>query len=301
MRVVKWIGIIVGSLLGIVLLGAGAVYAIAGHRIGKHYEVAGAEVAVPTDSVALARGRTLAITRGCTGCHTADLGGGTFIDVPVVAQLYSANLTAGTGGIAAQYPTTADWERAIRHGVAPDGRALMFMPSHEFYYLSDEDLGALIAYLRSVAPVDRTVGAQKVGPVGRGLFVAGLLPLVPAELVDHTAPRPAAPAPGVTPEYGKYLTVTCTGCHGVTFSGGPIPGAPPEMAIPRNITLDQATGLGGWTLADFDRAVRGGVSKNGYQLAKDMPSTEFSHFTDDEIAAMWAYLQTVPAKAFGGR
>ena len=301
MRVVKWIGIVVGSLLGIVIIGAGAVYAIAGQRIARHYEVAGAEITLPTDSAALARGKTLSITRGCTGCHTADLGGGTFIDVPVVAQLYSANLTSGAGGVASRYKTSADWERSIRHGVAPDGRALLFMPSHEFYQLSDDDLGKLVAYLRTVAPVDRTVGEQKVGPVGRGLFVAGILPLVPAELVDHAAPRPVAPQPGITPEYGRYLMVTCTGCHGNTLSGGPIPGAPPERAIPRNITIDQATGLGTWTLADFDNAVRHGTSKNGYKLAKDMPSAEFSHLSDDEVAAMWAYLQTVPVKAFGGR
>jgi len=301
MRALKWIGIVVGSVLALVVVAVGTVYALAGRRIAKQYEIAGAEIPLPTDSAALARGKTLSITRGCTGCHTPDLGGGTFIDVPVVAQLYAANLTSGTGGVASHYKSSADWERAIRHGIAPDGRPLLFMPSHEFYYLGDDDLSKLVAYLRTVAPVDRTVGEQKVGPVGRGLFVAGLLPLVPAELVDHEAPRPVAPAPGVTPEYGKYLMVTCTGCHGNTLSGGPIPGAPPEMAIPRNITLDSATGLGSWTLADFDNAVRHGTSKNGYQLAKDMPSAEFSHLTDDEVAAMWAYLQTVPVKAFGGR
>lgn len=301
MRVLRWIGIVVGALLGIVVIAVGVLYATTERRIFRSYEVAGLEVPVPTDSISLARGELLSVTRGCTGCHTADLGGGPFINEPIVANLYAANLTSGPGGVASHYKSATDWERAIRHGVAPDGRALLFMPSHEFYHLSDEDLGALIGYLRTIPPVDRTVGTQAVGPIGRGLFASGLLPLVPAELVDHTAPRPVAPAPGVTPEYGKYLMVTCTGCHGETLSGGAIPGAPPEMGIPRNITLDKATGLGEWSLTDFDRAVRGGVSKNGYKLGKDMPSPEFSRLTDDEVAAMWAYLQTVPVKSFGGR
>ena len=301
MRALRWIGIVVGSVLGLIVVGVGVLYALTERRITKEYEVAGLEVPVPTDSVSLARGARIAMTRGCAECHTADLGGGGFINEPIVANLYTANLTSGNGGVASHYKSAADWERAIRHGVAPDGRALLFMPSHEFYHLSDEDLGALIAYLRTVPPVDRTVGTQSVGPIGRGLFASGLLPLVPAELIDHAAPRPVAPAPGVTPEYGKYLAVTCTGCHGETYSGGPIPGAPPEMGVPRNITPDKATGLGDWTLADFTRALREGVSKNGYQLGKDMPVAMTKHLTDEELAAIWAYLQTVPAKSFGGR
>lgn len=299
MRALKWIGIAVGSLFGLIVVGVGVLYALTGRRISKHYEVAGIEVPVPTDSVSIARGWRLTQTRGCAECHTADLGGGTFINVPVVAELYSANLTSGNGGVSGRYKTAADWERAIRQGVTPEGRPLIFMPSQEFYHLSDEDLGALIAYLRSLPPVDRTHPDQAVGPVGRGLFISGRLPLIPAELVDHAAPRPVAPAPGVTAEYGKYLAVTCAGCHGQTLSGGPIPGAPPEMGVPRNLTPHSPTGLGGWTLADFDNAVRHGTSKNGYTLGKDMP--RFTHLTDDEVAAIWTYLQTVPAKAFGGR
>lgn len=298
MRVLKWIGIVVGSLLGLVVVGVGVVYALAGRRISKHYEVAGHEVVVSADSATLARGAHVAATRGCTECHQADLGGGVFIDEPIVARLHAANLTRGAGGVVGQYRSTADWERSIRQGVAPDGRALLFMPSHEFYPISDDDLGALIAFIQSRQPVDRSFEPQSVGPVGRGLFVAGLLALVPAEKIDHAAPRPIAPAVGITPEYGKYLSGSCAGCHGPTLSGGPIPGAPPEMAPPRNITQDSTTGIGTWDLADFTAAVREGKGKGGYELKKDMPRWTF---TDDEVAAIWAYMQTVPAKAYGGR
>ncbi len=301
MRALKWIGIVVGGLLGLVIVALGVVYALTQRRIGRHYEVAGHEVAIPSDSLILARGEHIATVRACAGCHGEGLAGAVFIDVPPVATLHAANLTTGKGGVAARYASTADWERSIRQGVAPDGRALLFMPAHEFYSMSDEDLGALIAYIRSRPPVDREFPAQGVGPIGRLLFLSGKLPLVPAELIDHDATRPVAPAPGVTAEYGRYLAATCTGCHGAGFSGGPIPGAPPEMLAPLNITPDSATGIGTWTLEDFTKAVRTGMRPNGVLLGKDMPVELFKHFTDDEIAALWSYLRTVPAKTYGGR
>ena len=301
MRALKWIGIVVGALVGLIVVALVVVFALTERRIGKRYEVAGHDVVVPEDSLSLARGEHVAYVRGCLGCHGEGLAGGPFIDVPIVARLHTANLTRGAGGVAASYVSPRDWERAIRQGVAPDGRALLFMPAHEFYPMSDDDLGALIAYIRSRPPVDRSFPAQSVGPVGRGLFLGGKLKLVPAEIVDHEAARPAAPAPGVTPEYGRYLATTCTSCHGDGYSGGPIPGAPPEMGVPRNITPDSLTGIGGWTEEQFATALRTGVRPDGVPLGKDMPVELFKHFTDDEVAALWSYLRTVPAKAYGGR
>ncbi|MEO6066372.1 MAG: cytochrome c [Gemmatimonadota bacterium] len=301
MRVLRWAGIVLGSLLALILVALGVLYLLTERRITRAYEVAGREVAVGEDSATIARGEHVAIIRQCTNCHTADLGGAKFIDVPVVARLHTANLTSGQGGMAEHYATSADWERAIRQGVAPDGRALLFMPSHEFYAIGDDDLGALIAYLRSRTPVDRAFAAQSVGPIGRWLFLSGALPLVPAELVDHTAPRPVTPVPSVTVEYGHYLAESCSGCHGATLSGGPIPGAPPEMAAPLNISTDTLTGIGKWTLADFTRAIREGMRPDGVKLGSDMPVAAFAHLSDDEVAAIWMYLRTVPAKAYGGR
>src|SRR6188768_1162482 len=113
MRVLRWIGIVVGSLLGLIVLGVGVLYAVSERRFARHYEVAGVEVPVPTDSASLARGEHVAKTRGCTECHGADLGGGPFINEPIVADLYTANLTSGNGGVAPHYKSTADWERSI--------------------------------------------------------------------------------------------------------------------------------------------------------------------------------------------
>ena len=97
MRVLKWFGIVVGGILGVAVIAVGVIYALTQGRISKTWDVAGHEVALPTDSTALALGEHVATVRGCTGCHMADLGGGDFIKVPVVAVLYAKNLTTGTG------------------------------------------------------------------------------------------------------------------------------------------------------------------------------------------------------------
>lgn len=299
MKIVRWIGIALGSLVGLVVVVLGVIYALSQRRIGHHWEVAGHDVPVATDSATLAWGAHVALTRGCRNCHGMELQGAVFIDFPPVAKLHAANLTSG--GVAGNYQTTADWERSIRQGVAPDGRALLFMPSHEFYPISDADLGALISWIKARPASANSFPAQSVGPIGRILLLTGKVPLLPAELIDHAAPRPAAPAVGVTTAYGAYLATTCSGCHGAGFSGGAIPGAPPEMLSPRNITPDSATGIGKWTETDFAKAVRTGIRPDGTKLKNDMPYDQFAVYSDSEVAALWAYLRTVPAKAYGGR
>jgi mono/diheme cytochrome c family protein len=197
--------------------------------------------------------------------------------------------------------TDQDWVRAIRHGIGPDRKPLLFMPSHEYNVLTDEDLSALVAYLRSVPPVDNSPAKSTVGPIGRLLFLKGDLHLLPAEIIDHDAPRPTAPVPGPTAEYGAYLSTGCTGCHGASFSGGKIPGTPPEFPPAANITPDPETGIGAWTEADFFRSLREGRRPDGSELAAEMPWQLTRQMTDDEIRAIWLHLRSVPAKAEGGR
>jgi hypothetical protein len=73
------------------------------------------------------------------------------------------------------------------------------------------------------------------------------------------------------------------------------------MLSPRNITPDSATGIGRWSEGDFVKAVRTGIRPDGTKLNEAMPFQQFSSFSDDEISAIWMYLRTVPAKAYGGR
>ena len=86
---------------------------------------------IPTDADAIAYGERLMKARGCVDCHGQNLGGRVFLESPTAGRLVATNLTAGRNGIGSYY-TVADYVRAIRHGVGPDGKPLLFMPAHEY-------------------------------------------------------------------------------------------------------------------------------------------------------------------------
>ncbi|RMF32451.1 MAG: cytochrome c, partial [Chloroflexi bacterium] len=205
-KALRWLGIALAGLAGLLVIAAASVYFLSQSRINKTYTVPEESLPITADAETLARGEHVAIIRGCTDCHGPDLAGKPFLEDPALGMLYARNLTAGQGGAGRDF-TDADWVRAIRHGIGPDGKPLLFMPAQEFYYLSDEDLAAVIAYVKSVPSVDNELPESRVGPLGRILFLAGKIPLIPAELVDHDAPRPASPPPGITVEYGRYLSL----------------------------------------------------------------------------------------------
>ncbi len=297
-KALKWVGIVLGVVVGVIILAVAAVYILSSIRFNKTYDVTPSTVDLPTDSAAVDFGHHLAIIRGCTECHGADLSGDVFFNDPAIGTLYTANLTSGKGGVGAEF-SDADFFRVLEHGVDPEGKSVYFMPAEEFTHMSDQDLADIIAYIRSVPPVDAEHPEPAIGPMGRILFLTGQLPLMPAELIDHGAPRPTAPQPGPTAEYGAYLATTCAGCHGPTFSGGTIPGAPPGTVPAANIT--QGGELIGWSEADFAKAVRTGEKPSGHQIDSFMPVKNFADMTDDEVTAVWLYLKSLPAKPFGGR
>ena len=123
--------------------------------------------------------------------------------------------------------------------------------------------------------------------------------MLPAEIVDHDAPRPNTPPVGVTVEYGEYLAVGCTGCHGPGFSGGPIPGSPPDWPPAANLT--PSGDLANWTEADFIAAFRTGIKPNGQPFDEIMPYKAVGQMTDEELKAVWLFLRSLPAKEVGTR
>jgi mono/diheme cytochrome c family protein len=218
-------------------------------------------------------------------CHAPDLGGQILIDDPMMGTLSGANITHGHGGLSTDYRDD-DWVRAIRHGVGRDSLSLLFMPSSEFQSLTDDDLAAMVAYLRTASPVDRTLPPKRVGPLARVLHVVAGLPLLSAERVNHTAPRTGAP-PDTGAAFGAYLVSAagCRGCHGPSLAGGP---AGPDIT-PRRLEA--------WGHADFVRAIRQGQRPDGTLLSQEMPWRFYAGMTDRELSAIWAYLRTVPAPA----
>jgi mono/diheme cytochrome c family protein len=301
-RWLKRIGLVIGGLIVLVVIALAGIWGVSSAAFAKNLDSAVTATAfdVTSDSARVEHGRHIAtaITK-CVDCHTPGLTGQVLIDDPAFGVLAAPNLTSGTGGVISHYDD-AHLGRAIRHGVAWDGRPLLFMPSGEYSHLSDADLAAIIAWIRSAQPGNTAWPATKMGPIPRVLFVLGKFPdLVPSRTIDHKA-KPPVVVPGVTLEYGKYLATVggCSGCHGPGLSGGPIPGAPPEFPAATNIT---PTGIGSWSAEDFMRALREGKRPDGTAINEFMPWRFAGQMTDAEIQALWMYLKTVEARPTGTR
>jgi mono/diheme cytochrome c family protein len=303
-KATRWIGIGLGSLVGLATLAAGGVYAASESRLNKQYGLDVQEVAIPGDPVSIERGRHVAIAISkCVDCHGGDLSGKRWIEDDKLGQFITPNLTNGKGGVGQTY-TDQDWVRAIRHGIDPAGRGLAFMPADEFGNLTNADLGAVIAYLKQVPPVDNELPLTTVGPLGRMLLVTGELPLIAAERIDHQAKYPASLVPAATAEYGKYLAVSggCIGCHGAGLSGGQVPGTPPDDPnFPPATNITPAGPMGKWREQDFTQALRAGVRPDGSTIHPFMPWKLAGQMNDTEIQALFTFLKSVPAKETGGR
>jgi len=292
-KALRILGKIVLGLVALIVLVLVVGWVVSSMKFRKRYAIAPAHLTVPADSASLARGHALAALSGCTGCHAGNLGGQVMIDGFPMAKLAAPNLTRGRGGVGAVY-TDADWERAIRHGVRKNGEALFIMPSSEFNRFRDEDVAQLVAYLRSVPPVNGAQPPRVLYPVAHALHAFGA-PLVPAEHIDHARQAVVAPPPGATVEYGKFLALGCRFCHGEDLRGqdvGGEPGAPPSPDISR-------TGAAGkWTEAQFIQTLRTGVTPAGRRLVdRFMPWSAIGKLSDDELRGVWMYLQTTDSVA----
>jgi cytochrome c553 len=224
---------------------------------------------IPTDADAVARGKHIATIWACTRCHGADLGGTVIMNdplagmVPLLGTIPASNLTSGEGGIATSY-TDADWVRAIRHGVTPDGHVEVLM--FDYSSMSDQDLGDLIAYLKQIPPVDTNDVEIRYGPLVPIFSGIGLLTPA-AQRIDHDAARPADPTPGATNEYGEYLSAVCVACHGNSIGYA----------------------VNGWEQEEFIRTFQTGVLSDGKQFGPTMSSATFREMTDTELNALWLY------------
>jgi cytochrome c553 len=286
---------------GVVLVVGGAwaaTYLISENALTRLVDVPSESITVPSDISSVQRGQHLAsAVAACVDCHGPNLAGNVYLDDPALGRIVSPNLTRGRGGVGSSY-TDADYIRAIRHGVDPGRRQLLIMPSDVYNHLSDADLGAIVAYIRFMPALDSFLPGNEIRPLGRMLFAIGQLPLQPAARIDHFAARPPSPRPGVTPEYGRYLanSAGCPSCHGPGLSGGKIAQMPPNTLPAANIT---PSGLSTWSDVDFVKAMRTGMRPDGRVLNTLMPWPYFAQMTDDELRAIWRFLQAVPPRPTG--
>ena len=267
----------------VAVVGLGAIGGQVDDRLERIYDVPPDAVDVSSDSISIERGRHLVSTvYFCQECHGEDLAGKVYLDDPLIGRITAPNLTAGKGGVEPDYGQN-DWVLAIRHGIDTDGTPLVEMPSNIYYYLNDGDLAAVIAYLEQVPPVDNQLPESEIGPLQQ-LSILSDPSLLSAEVIDHQAPRPREIRPGTSAAYGEYLARACTVCHGEDFGGGPGAGA--------GLNLTPGGNLARWTVEDFMHAMRTGNTPRGYDLNPDlMPWERIADLTNDELTAIWLYLQ----------
>lgn len=288
-KALKWLLIGMGAFAGIALLGAGVIYVLIGLDFDRRFDHAGTDIGVPGDAATVEEGERLARLRGCMGgCHGEGVNGSIFFEVPDGTRVVAPDL-----GLAAQRYSVPELENVIRHGVRPDGTSVILaMPSSMFYHLSDEDAGAIIAFLKSQSPGDEPLPESRFGPLGRlmvFLFKQDTGTILAAEQIDHDAPR-LRPSTSVPVEHGRYLATTvCTECHGDDLRGGP-DGFAPSLAL-----------VIAYSREDFRKLMRTGepIGDRELDLMAGVARSRFSHFTDPEIDNLHAYLQTLAATADG--
>ncbi len=258
-------------------------------RLEKRYTIEVSSLKIPADSLSIVRGAHLVAIKGCNDCHGDKLEGKIMSDDALFGLLVATNLTKGKGGLRRDYGTE-DWIRSLKHGLNHDNSPLIFMPSHETSRLSEDDMKCLIAYLQQLPSVDNTVPETDPGFLAEILGYFDQIPLIPAEKIDHGSALAESVDMSSPTTYGRYLSVSCSGCHRDNMKGGgPLgPGMPP---VP---DLTSAGTTGRWTSDQFMQALRTGKRPDGRVMDSDqMPWKMTSHYTDEEITALYQYFKSI--------
>ena len=302
-KFLKWTGIIL-----LCIITALYVYIIANQK--RKFEAPYPDIKSGSDSALIARGKALVFGPAhCANCHGPEelqkevakgvevpLSGGTKFELPI-GNLYSKNLTPHATGIGSL--TDAEIARALRYGIRKDGTALFdFMPFHN---TSDEDLSAIISYLRTQKPVNNPVPENDLNLLGQAVSAFIMKPAGPTGEVPQSVKK------DTSAEYGEYLAgsvANCRGCHtnrnlmtgeftGEDYAGGlkfdvKTDSGTYSLTTP-NLTPHVTGRLNGWTQQHFIERFRKG-SLNPYS---HMPWGPFSRMSDDELTAIYKFLKTV--------
>ena len=262
------------------------------------------------DEALVGRGQYLVFAGGCITCHTADrpdavpLAGGRRLETPF-GTFHSPNLTpdraTGLGGW-----TDADLGRALREGRAPDGSFYYpVFPYPSYTGISDEDVAAIAAYLRSLAPVTSP-------PIEHELpwYLSSRLVMFGWNLLNFSPAR-FSPDEARDAEWnrGAYLVRHlghCGECHTPrTWLGAKDrqhelagnPAGPDGERIP-DIRPNRETGIGRWTSADVEMFLEIGMLPDGDFTGSSMSSViddNTSRLTPDDRRAIASYLLSLPA------
>ncbi len=282
-KFLKWIGIVIVSLVALLLIVGFFLVSKGKTKIAETYEVkANLLSSVPSDSASLAEGERLSQIHACKACHGSDLSGSEMVDAPPFLVV-TANLTSGQGGIGSYY-SVQDYDRAIRHGVRPNGTSILLMPSSTLHNLTDEDAGRLIGYLKSISSVDNELPKTKMRILGN--LLVGLGEFDPAEQVVTGTKRTAYGNSDV--EQGEYLSgMTCSSCHGSDLRGGKA--LEPGMLDPPNLAT-----AGALPFENFKRVLSEGLTSDNRAIkTSHMPWDGYKYMTEEEMRAIYTYLKTL--------
>jgi mono/diheme cytochrome c family protein len=273
-RVLKWAGYGLAGLVGACALAVGGAFAVSEAMMRWPVERPKAMLMASTDPGAVARGRRVARLNGCHDCHGQRLEGLLFHDEPQIIRAWGPNLS-----LALREQTDAEIEGAVRHGVAADGRRLWLMPSSAFAHLTDEEMGDLVAYLRTFEPTGKKQPRFEVGAVGRIGVLLGQFKSEPdmirasaATQLDDAGPKYAA---------GRKLARACIECHGQRLEGGGFLKTP-DLSIAASYDDE-----------DFQRLMHTGIGAGDRKLGlmSAVGRDRFSAFTRQEVADLHGYLK----------
>lgn len=287
--ILKWVGVLLSGLLTLVLSAVSVVILIGLVKLYMPRNVPVPDLSVSMTPENIQRGEHLA-NSFCTSCHSPTnelplIGGVDLakdLSIPL-GSFVSVNLTPG--GPLKDY-SDGEIFNVLRNGVNPDGRVLVFMSTVRARNMSDEDIQAVIAYLRSTPAIDNPTQDPADQPSLLAAFLsgAGMLP-------EGKPPTPGvitAPPKGATVEYGEYILSyqDCRDCHGEDLKGG-VEG----QLAPIGWNLDLVKK---WTTEQFTTTMRTGVDPNGYQMSETMPWKAIGRMDDMELEAMYLYLVSLP-------
>ncbi len=278
MRAARILGMI-AAVIAIAVTGVYSAVWTGGERIlRRQYETPVYSVTHSTDADVIAVGSRLADIAGCTGCHGAELNGKIMGEEKFVFRSVAPNLAR----LSKTY-SDADFARSIRHGVRADGTGVWGMPSPAFFELRDEDLEAILSFIRAQTDKREKLPKDRHWILDRLYLLQNENPME-AAAIDHFAQRRtfdfSAPL-----QQGEYLArLACAECHGVAFDGGRAFGPetpPPDLIVASAYSRDE-----------FAKLMREGASFNGRDLGLmgAVARSRFGIFTDREIDALHAFL-----------